>query len=234
MRSNRGLTLIELLIALAIGSIIAIGTFRLFNASVTTRDTLTLQTEEITQLSRALKVIEQDFLQLAPMRQVKDAYGDYEAAISLNYDGLQITRNGWAVSPVMRYERSTLQRVRYSLEEEGSESCPWLESEESEETQYCLVRSYRAHLDDNGDLTWYNQMLLRPVKSLEWRFLVYSEISKNSDYQSEPPEVNRDTGEMSGINMAVELTLTSGTVQKTNKRLIATPRQAVAEEEDDS
>lgn len=234
MRRQNGLTLIELLVALALGAIIAIGTFRLFNTSVTTRDTLALQTEELTRLSRAFKVIERDFLQLAPTREVKDAYGDYQSALSLDYDGLQFTRNGWSTSKIMSYERSSLQRVRYSLEEDGSDLCPWQAESDSEEPQDCLVRSYRAHLDDNGDAVWHSQILLRPVQNLEWRFYVYNKTAKNRDYQSEPPTKNADSDEFTEITLAVEMNVTAGTIQNQHLRLFSVPTEEYAANEGDS
>lgn len=235
MNRQLGLTLIELLVALALGAIIAIGTFRLFNTSVTTRDTLAMQTEELTRLSRAFKVIEQDFSQFVPNRPVKDAYGDYQEAMTLDYDGLVLTRNGWATSRILSYERSSLQRVRYSLEENGSDLCPWQEDDtEDEVPQDCLVRSYRAHLDDNGDSVWHSQILLRPVASLEWRFYVYNKTAKSTEYQTEPPSRNTETDEFSAVTLAVEMKVTAGKIQNQHLRLFSVPTEEYSSDEEDS
>ncbi|TCS42538.1 type II secretion system minor pseudopilin GspJ [Reinekea marinisedimentorum] len=234
MNRQLGLTLIELLVALALGAIIAIGTFRLFHTSVTTRDTLALQTEELTRLSRAFKVIEQDFSQFVPNRPVKDAYGDYQEALAMDFDGLYLTRNGWSTSRIMSYERSSLQRVRYSLEENGSDLCPWLEIDGDENPNDCLVRSYRAHLDDNGDSVWHSQILLRPVSALEWRFYVYNKTAKSNDYETEPPARNIETEEFDSIARAVELNITAGEIQNQHLRLFAIPTEAYSSDEGDS
>jgi len=157
----------------------------------------------------------------------------------MDYDGLQFTRNGWATSRIMSYERSSLQRVRYSLEENGSDLCPWSDSLSDEETANdCLVRSYRAHLDDNGDSVWHSQILLRPVSALEWRFYVYDKTTKNIDYQSEPPTENADTEELDGVTLAVELNITVGEIQTQHLRLFSVPTEEydsdTDEDEDDS
>ncbi|TXR53503.1 type II secretion system minor pseudopilin GspJ [Reinekea thalattae] len=222
MKQQTGLTLVELLISLAIGSIIALGTLRLFNSSVTTRDNLGVHAEELSQLARAMSVIERDFLQLAPTRSVKDAFDEYQLALTLDYEGLVLTRNGWATSRVMSYERSSLQRVRYTLVENGAEQCPWQEPEDDEVLD-CLVRSYRAHLDDDGSLDWSNQLLLRPVSELQWRFWVYSTATQSFDYQTEPPVLDATTGQLTGVTTAVEWVLTTGIQNQQHTRLFRVP-----------
>lgn len=221
-RHIRGFTLVELLLALAISAIIAIGTLQLFNTSVTTRNTLSVQAEEQSQLTRALRVIETDIIQFAPLRPVRDAFGDYQLPMVLNFEGLFFTRSGWAVSPFMAYERSIQQRVHYRVAEPGSELCVVRKTNNDNEQGGCLIRSYLAHLDDDGSLQWFHQNLLQQVESLEWRFLVYDPQTNSSDYQSFPPEKDPRTDQQLSRLRAVEITLELSTGAE-HKRLFMVP-----------
>lgn len=194
---NSGFTLIEMLIAMAISAILAVQTFYLVQASRQTRDTLVVQNEYYSQLTRVIRTLVSDLQQWAPDRPVRDPFGDYQEAMLFDLDTLYLTRNGWVLSRFVEMERSTLQRVRYQLAEQGSELCPEQDDEQqarSREQHFCLIRSHRQHLDDDGRLAWQHQMLMRPVQSLQWQFLV--EIDNQQNWQSKwPPEglLNDDT-----------------------------------------
>ncbi|MEX2320290.1 MAG: type II secretion system protein GspJ, partial [Saccharospirillum sp.] len=65
---------------------------------------------------------------------------------------------------------------------------------QSRDLSFCLIRSQRPHLDDDGRLRWQHQMLMRPVQSLQWQFLV--EIDDQQNWQNSwPPDglLNNDT-----------------------------------------
>ncbi|HET8903380.1 MAG TPA: type II secretion system protein GspJ [Saccharospirillum sp.] len=194
---HTGFTLIELLIAMAISAILAVGTFYLVQASRHTQDTLVVQNEYYSQLTRVVRTLVNDLQQWAPDRPVRDPFGDYQEAMLLDLDALYLTRNGWALSRFVDMERSTLQRVGYQLAEQGSELCPEEDDDQQIQTgdrHFCLIRSQRQHLDDDGRLTWQHQMLMRPVQSLQWQFLV--DIDNQQNWQNTwPPEglLNNDT-----------------------------------------
>ncbi len=194
---HSGFTLIELIIAMAISAILAVGTFYLVQASRQTQDTLVVQNEYYSQLTRVVRTLVNDLHQWAPDRPVRDPFGDYQAAMLLDLDALFLTRNGWALSRFVDMERSTLQRVGYQLAEQGSELCPDEDGNQqiqSRDRHFCLIRSQRPHLDDDGRLEWQHQMLMRPVQSLQWQFL--AEIEGQRDWLNTwPPEglLNEDT-----------------------------------------
>lgn len=208
MKRSYGLTLIELLIALAISSIIALGTFILFNTSINTKNTLTERSEELSQVSRALRIIERDFLQYAPYRPVKDAFGQYQEAMLMDQTGLYLTRSGWAHSPFMAYERSILQRVHYHLASPGSPECAVDNQSVDYQPAHCLIRRYTAQLDDN-EQDWLQQPIFKAVKSIEWRFLVFNPVEKSSEFKRLPPKIEVNSNEPPGVLTAVELTLTT-------------------------
>ena len=222
MKRQSGFTLIELLLALTIAAMISMGTLFLFTTTLSSKDVVDEQSEHMAQLSRVLRVIEQDFIQLSPSRAVRDVYGDYLPSIQVNFDGMYLTRNGWATSRFMAFERSTLQRVHYRIAEPGSELCPLLDDDAANDLGGCLIRSYLAHLDDDGSLTWQHQKLFRPTKRIGWQFLVFDPETNSTELRSEPPEEDPRDGLVKTRLLAVEFEFEVGTGQQ-YVRLFATP-----------
>lgn len=114
-----GFTLIELLVALFITAVMfAIGYGALTEAAKN-RDSLRARQARLLELQTAVRVLEQDFAQLAP-RPVRQAVGDDPAqpALQGSPPGTQpvvaLTRGGWANPAAL--QRPGLQRVAYLLE----------------------------------------------------------------------------------------------------------------------
>jgi general secretion pathway protein J len=231
--TKNGFTLIELLIALAISAIIAIGTLTLFSTVLTSKEALVDQAAETSQLTRSMRKMEQDFIQLSPYRSVRNPYGEYIPPIHLDFEGLYLTRSGWANSVFMSYERSTQQRVHYRLAEPGSELCPLLEQDELNDLGGCLIRSYMAHLDDDGGLAWQHQNILRPIKSIDFDFLIFNPQQNNTEYRSEPPIEDPRTGVQIErlLGVLVKYELGSGSMYE---RLYRTPSQPLFEVEEEA
>lgn len=227
----KGFTLVELLIALAIAAIISVGTLFLFNTSLNAKDIVEEQSTVFAQTNRMMRVIEQDFIQIAPFRSVRDPYGEFQKAIQLTYEGLFITRNGWANSRLLPTERSTLQRVHYRLAEPGSELCPWLERDEDNDLGGCLIRSFKTHLDDDGSLNWQHQMIYRPVKEVNWEFLIHNPAVNNTDFYSQPPEEDPRDGLQRTRLLGVRVQIKTG-YGLVYQRLFQTPTQPPLVEED--
>lgn len=207
---TRGFTLIELLIAMSISAILAVGTFYLVQATTQTRETLTAHNEYQSQLTRVMRTMATDLHLLAPNRPVRDAFGDQDPALILDHEGLRLTRNGWALSRFVELERSNLQRVSYRLAEPGSELCEWTEQNETgEEEGGCLVRSHWIHLDNDGRFEWRHQVLMRPVRSMAFRFLVDSDGQQ--EFRDEwPLDTGLGQNQAPPILKAVELRLITG------------------------
>ena len=116
---QRGFTLIELLVALFIAAVMfAIG-YGALRQGLNSHEQLKEQQAHLMQLETAMRVLEQDFVQLAP-RPVRQPIGDEPAqpALQGNVPGTQpvvaFTRDGW--SNPAGLQRSGLQRVAYFLE----------------------------------------------------------------------------------------------------------------------
>lgn len=109
----RGFTLLEVLVAIAILALIAVGAYRLLSGTVQTRDQGMAHEKSLQDLQKAEMLIQRD-LQQTTQRSVRDEYGDDQPAFTLTQDNvMEFTRRGWR-NPLQE-TRSELVRVRYSV-----------------------------------------------------------------------------------------------------------------------
>lgn len=222
-----GFTLIELLIAMAISAILATGTFYLVQVSRNTYQSLTLNNDYRSQLTRVMRVMENDFSQWVPERPVKDAFGDDQGALVLDdIEGLYLTRNGWNLSQFVELERSSMQRVNYQLVEEGRDLCPQQANPVLGEAGGCLIRSHLLQLDDDGGLEWRHQLLLRPVKALDFSFMARLG-DETTRFERWPPSANSNNSRQPDL-FAIQVNLQTGKGDQI-ERLIAVPRASRSE-----
>jgi general secretion pathway protein J len=157
MRARRqGFTLIELLVALFIAALMFAMGYGAITQALNSRDSLKQQQAHLLQLQTAVRLMEQDFVQLAP-RPVRQAVGDEPAQPALQGapPGTQpivaLTRAGWANPAGL--QRTGLQRVAYLLED-GT-----------------LKREYWNVLDPTLASTTAKRDVLSHVKSVTIRYL---------------------------------------------------------------
>jgi general secretion pathway protein J len=149
MKYCRGFTLLELLVALAIFSVIAV---MAYGGLATVLDQSALTEERADQLGMLQKtylIMQRDLEQVVP-RAVRDEFGDRLAPLT-GTPLFQFTRGGWR-NP-LNHPRSTLQRVGYTLED-GE-----------------LTRHTWAVLDRAQDSKPTDQILARDITDLQVRFL---------------------------------------------------------------
>ncbi|MBV8145865.1 MAG: prepilin-type N-terminal cleavage/methylation domain-containing protein, partial [Gammaproteobacteria bacterium] len=82
MKRARGFTLIELLVAMFIAAIMFALGYGAIRQALTTHETLRAQQEHLLELQNAVRLLEQDFVQLAP-RPVRQAVGNEPAQPAL-------------------------------------------------------------------------------------------------------------------------------------------------------
>ncbi len=146
-----GFTLLEILSALAISSIVMLGSYSVLDSVLRTDERLSEQRQKLEILQRAFHVIQQDVEQIID-RPVRSNVSENENAII--YTGLEnkleFTRLGWR-NPIGR-TRSNMQRVAYVVEDDS------------------LYREHWNVLDRQAESEAKRNVLLTGVKNFEVKF----------------------------------------------------------------
>jgi general secretion pathway protein J len=189
---HRGFTLLELLVAMFIAALMfAIG-YGAINQAMNNHSALQEQQARLLEVQTAMRVLEQDLVQLAP-RPIRQPVGDgWLPALIGQADPtaqpiLQLTRGGW--NNPNGVQRPGLQRVAYFLEKDT------------------LRREYWTVLDPTLQNTTMKRDLLTHVKTVTFRFM---DMSRQWQTQWPPTAVAGATGQESALRMrpiAVEITL---------------------------
>lgn len=151
--ASRGFTLLEMLIAVAVFSVIALMAYGGLDSVLQAKAQTDRHAERLSELQMAMLMFERDISQVVP-RGIRDSYGDEQPPL---FGGgkekavLEWTRAGWS-NPIGRV-RSELQRVGYRLEGER------------------LMRDSWMVLDRAQDSEPYRAVLLEGVKDFTIRFM---------------------------------------------------------------
>jgi len=181
-----GFTLLELLIAITVFSIISTITYSGLKVVLDTEEQTRGHLERLSQLQIGMSLLQRDIEQ-AVKREIRDEFGDSQPAM---YSGsftdilLEFTRGGYP-NP-MALQRSGLQRVGYLLEEETLYRLTWPTLDRAQETE-----PRRNRLIDN-------------IKSMELVF-----FDQQMRPHSEWPIKNQETDNnpQNPLPKAIELTL---------------------------
>ncbi|MDH5326754.1 MAG: type II secretion system minor pseudopilin GspJ [Gammaproteobacteria bacterium] len=176
LNSNRGFTLLELLIAVMIFSLMAAMAYAGLNNVLDQSQRTQEFAERLTRLQSAFTWLGRDIEQTID-RGIRDELSVEADALVGNQLGeylLSLTRTGWLNPNPNATPRSSMQRVAYTLKDEQ------------------LIRSIWYVLDRTQDSERYDMVLLEDVKSLEFRYL----DSKQKWHSSWPPDtaINPQTG----------------------------------------
>lgn len=154
MKTVRGFTLVELLVALFITAIVATLGYSAINQAVNHRGIVKEHQDRLIAVQATMRMFVQDFAQLAP-RPVREQLGEgYQPALSSDLRSgalVSLTRGGWA-NPA-GVQRSNLQRVRYVFENNK------------------LRREYWTVLDATLDPAPRRRELLDRVKAVSFRYM---------------------------------------------------------------
>lgn len=153
----RGFTLIEVLVAIAVFSVMAVFAYQGLRNFMDARRIITAQSDEFAAIVTGMTILEQDFTEAAP-RPVRDALGDPVAALasgSATGEVLGLTRHtAWASAA---HAQSDLRRVEYRIEN-GT-----------------LVRRVWAVLDRVADSRYEERVVLPAVKAIDVRYFADAE-----------------------------------------------------------
>lgn len=109
---QHGFTLMEVLIAVTITSVIGMGIWQVINSVVASRDRVNDLANQFDGLQKTVLLLERDITQIVN-RPARDIYGDFQGALTTREDGYEfmLTRQGWRNPLGLR--RSSLQRVAW-------------------------------------------------------------------------------------------------------------------------
>lgn len=154
---QRAFTLIEVLVAMAIFAVLAAFAYGTLSQTLLSAEILNDRMDRLQALQRTVRMLTDDFQQLAP-RPVRDELGDnLRPALDTNFQtgfAIELTKGGWS-NPVV-LPRSTLQRAAYRLEEDE------------------LVRYHWYTLDRTLASEPVGAVLLDGVEGIQFRFITES------------------------------------------------------------
>ena len=151
MRRQRGLTLLEVLVAVAIFAGMYVAAQIFFNSALDGRGNLERNAAELESMQRTLLMLTQDVEQMVA-RPVRDAFGDHQPAVRGDDAYMELTRLGWA-NPFDLRQRSQMQRVAWLLDDGR------------------LIRRYWPTEDTDVGVEPRDVVLLEGVESFTVRFL---------------------------------------------------------------
>ncbi|MFT5987785.1 MAG: general secretion pathway protein J [Marinobacter psychrophilus] len=185
---QRGFTLMEMLIAIAITAMIGLGVWQVLNGVINARDRVNDVADEFAALQRTMLLFERDMNQVIN-RPARDIYGDVQPALTSRSKpfNLLFTRQGWR-NPLGQ-RRSELQRVAW--EYNGN----------------ALVRSYWPALDLGQEDNRRQAQVLDGLKTFKLRFLDSNRQWQDNWPVQEPSAGAKAVSEAPALPAGLELTI---------------------------
>ncbi len=205
---SRGFTLLEILVAIAIVTLIGMASSSVLTTVLDTDEISEQRFEQLQKLQRAIMFVERD-LQQAVARSVRIEGESNQMVISgdsnafeSDADGLALVRAGWH-NPQLVLPRSTLQAVAYRIQEEQ------------------LQRVYSDYVDNIVGYEPKVRVMLEGVQDLQFQFLVAED--QNTTWQ------DSFSGNQLPFAIAIEISTTEfGLIRR--EFALATTMLMVAEE----
>ncbi len=177
--NNRGFTLIEIVIALAVFAVVGTMAFTGLNAILKQQADLQQRSDQIKNIQLTLKYLERDVSQII-RRSVRDQYGDRQPPFSADENNvMSFTYSGWRNPASL--SRSTMQRIAYEVKDEE------------------LIRHSWNRLDGAISEDSRSVPLLKNIQELEWQFL-----NQGSIWEKRWPPINVEP-ESAGLPRAVSI-----------------------------
>lgn len=156
---QRGFTLIEVLVAMAILAVVIMATHQILDSTTKAKEASDEKIADLNGLQTAFRLMDQDFSQMT-QRTVRNEAGDAQEQYLLagryilesQYDGIAFVRDGW-VNPINLLPRSELQAVGYRVLDDN------------------LERVYRVYVDQLDNMEPRVQVVLKGIEELKFEFL---------------------------------------------------------------
>ena len=133
LKQERGFTLIEVLVALLVFSIIGVISSQLMSQTIRSNEILDEHGTRLAEIHRGMQVIQRDVMQMIN-RPIRDEYGDTDQFLMIGADGaIEFTRLGWR-NP-LGLPRSEVQRVGYRLNDETLTRGYWPVLDRAQDTE---------------------------------------------------------------------------------------------------
>lgn len=181
---QKGFTLLEILIAVAIFALVSTATFSMLQLTIKTGKAFDDKAQYLVELQRAQRLLQSDFSQVIA-RSIRDEFGDMQPAI-MTEDvswgiAIELTRTGR--SNPLNKPRSNLQRVRYLFDGDK------------------LIRRTWKMLDRAPAAEYQDQVVLSDVKTWQVKLL-----SKEKWFVNWPVK-DENVGSEQALPQAFEVTL---------------------------
>jgi general secretion pathway protein J len=175
-REQSGFTLIEILVAMAIFALIAVGSVTMLTAVSAQNDLSDERMQSLQTMQRAMLIIERDFLQMVPRKtrvegNVSDILvfaGEFE--FESESGGIGFVRSGWH-NPQLTLRRSTLQAVAYRTQNKE------------------LQRLYSTYVDNAIGFEPKVRVLLEGIESVSFEYLEKFDKKTFEWIEAKPVEV---------------------------------------------
>ncbi|WP_462157054.1 type II secretion system minor pseudopilin GspJ [Pseudoalteromonas sp. GB56] len=173
LKTAKGFTLIEVLVALAIMAFIIGATHQIFESTTKAKEFSEKTLDELSRMQTVYRMFEQDFSQITK-RAVRNEAGDFQDGYLLHerylfgseLDGIAFVRTGWT-NPGYLLPRSELQAVAYRVQEGR------------------LERLYRLYVDQLDSTEPRVQVLIEGVEDFSFEFF-------DSDSQKWQPQWQKE------------------------------------------
>jgi len=158
-KSIKGFTLLEVLVAIMIFALLSLAAYQVLQGVLRSSEISKTHSERLTELQRAMLIIEQDFTQIVARKSRQEGIDSEElraltigkGLFSSQDQGIEFNRLGWA-NPLNLLPRSNILRVRYILRD-GQ-----------------LQRLYFLYPDTVSGQQPEVQVLLKDIEKLSFRF----------------------------------------------------------------
>jgi general secretion pathway protein J len=158
-KSIKGFTLLEVLVAIMIFAMMSLAAYQVLQGVLRSSEISKIHSERLTELQRAMLIIEQDFTQIVARKSRQEGVDTEElraltvgkGLFSSQDQGIEFNRMGWA-NPLNLLPRSNILRVRYILQD-GE-----------------LQRLYFLYPDTVSGQQPEVQVLLKDIEKLSFRF----------------------------------------------------------------